>query len=79
MILLVYGYQIIFAAGIGLTQQQVYVCIQATSKQEDIHLRISTVSFTELFGGAIAPTISLTIFDNKLAANLLKYAPVSVC
>lgn len=43
--------------------------------QEDIHLRIASVSFAELFGGAIAPTVSMAVLNSKLAANFAKYAP----
>ncbi len=38
-------------------------------------MRIAAVSFAELFGGAIAPTISITILNNKLPELLAKYAP----
>ncbi|KAM0747427.1 MFS general substrate transporter [Meredithblackwellia eburnea MCA 4105] len=72
-----YGYQILIAAGVGFTQQQIYIAIQADTTPDLVHRRIAAVSFTQLFGGALAPTISISILTNSLTSNLAKYAPTA--
>ncbi|KAI9737410.1 MAG: hypothetical protein M1834_009564 [Cirrosporium novae-zelandiae] len=69
------GYQIIYGMGIGFTQNVAFLSVQVDNEPEAIPISIAIVSFAQLFGGMLGPTIASAILSNSLDIYLPRYAP----
>lgn len=64
------GYEVLFGLGIGSGLQQPSLAAQTVLPMEDVAIGISLMFFAQSLGGAIFITISQSLFQNYLGANL---------
>ncbi|OBT72658.1 hypothetical protein VF21_08577 [Pseudogymnoascus sp. 05NY08] len=69
------GYQILSGAGRGLGMQIAIVAVQNVLPPAKIPVGMSTLVFSQVFGGAVFLSIGQTIFSGGLLSALAKYAP----
>ena len=69
------GYQILVGIGIGLGMQQAAVIVQNFFGPDDIPTAISAVTFFQASGPTIMVSMGQNVFDQRLAANLVKTIP----
>jgi hypothetical protein len=69
------GYQVIFGLGSGFFLTAPLVSVQAVLSPEKTSVGISTITFFQMFGGALSGGISQTIFNEKLIKELMKNVP----
>ncbi|KAK5991776.1 MFS-type efflux pump MFS1 [Cladobotryum mycophilum] len=69
------GFQIIAGMGVGLGMQQPLIAVQAVLDLADVPTGTAMIIFFQALGGALFVSAGQTVFTNKLAAGVLKYAP----
>ncbi|KAF2652370.1 MFS general substrate transporter [Lophiostoma macrostomum CBS 122681] len=69
------GYEVIFGLGTGMFLLAPLVSVQAVLDAEKTPVGISTVSFFQMFGGALFGGVSQAIFNEQLVKALIKNAP----
>ncbi|KAF2707863.1 MFS general substrate transporter [Pleomassaria siparia CBS 279.74] len=69
------GCQIIFGLGVGAFMTVPIVAVQTVLKAADTPVGISTVTFFQMFGGALFSALSQTIFNEQLAKQLTRNVP----
>ena len=69
------GYQILVGIGIGLGMQQAAVIVQNFFGPEDIPTAIAAVTFFQASGPTIMVSVAQNVFDQRLAADLVKIIP----
>jgi len=72
-----YGFQVLLGLGVGGALQNTIIVIQAEYHDTPrlVPQSTSLVNFTQLTGGIIGIAIAGTIFGNRLATSIAKYAP----
>lgn len=69
-------YQIIAGAGVGIGMQQPLIAVQVVLDQADVPTGTAMVIFHQSLGGALFVSAGQTIFNDKLAEAIVKYAPL---
>ncbi|KAF2475439.1 MFS general substrate transporter [Lindgomyces ingoldianus] len=69
------GYQVIYGLGTGMFMTTPLVAVQAVLDAAKTPIGISTVTFFQMFGGALFAGISQTIFNERLVKELVKDVP----
>ncbi|KAF2008162.1 MFS general substrate transporter [Amniculicola lignicola CBS 123094] len=69
------GYQVIYGFGAGMFLTAPIVAVQAVLSAAQTPVGISTVTFFQMFGGALFSGISQTIFNEQLVKELVKNIP----
>jgi hypothetical protein len=68
------GYQVVYGLGTGMFLLAPLVSVQAVLDAEKTPVGISTVSFLQMFGGALFGGVSQTMFNEQLVKALVKNA-----
>ena len=66
------GYEILNAAGLGMSRQQYFLAVQAVLPPEDIPIAISFVLFAQNLGGSIFVSVGNSLLRNKLYDGLMQ-------
>lgn len=69
------GYQIIAGAGVGIGMQQPLIAVQVVLDQADVPTGTAMVIFHQSLGGALFVSAGQTVFNDRLALAIAKYAP----
>ncbi|EME50120.1 hypothetical protein DOTSEDRAFT_59249 [Dothistroma septosporum NZE10] len=69
------GFQIIFAAGVGLSLEQTNIAVQTVLAEKDIPAGTSLMVFARSLGGALAVGIGQTVFEQRLRGLLRSGVP----
>jgi hypothetical protein len=69
------GYQILFAAGPGMSLEQCNIAIQTVLSKEKIPAATSLLILVRSLGGSIAIAICQTVFEQRLRKNLADILP----
>jgi hypothetical protein len=64
------GFEILFAAGSGLGNNQPLLAVQTSLQPEDVAVGTATVALGQTLGGAIFLIVAQNIFSGQLGANL---------
>lgn len=65
------GYQILFAAGVGMALEQTNIAAQTVLAEKDIPAGTSLMVFARSLGGALAVGIGQTVFEQRLRGLLV--------
>lgn len=69
------GIQVVYGLGVGCFMTAPLVAVQAVLSAEKTPIGISTVTFFQMFGGALFAAVSQTIFNEQVVKQLTKNAP----
>lgn len=69
------GYQIIFGVGAGFFITAPLIAVQAVLSPAKTPVGIATVTFFQMFGGALFTALSQTVFNEQLLKALAKNVP----
>lgn len=69
------GYQVIYGFGAGMFLTAPFIAIQAVLDPADTPVGLSTITFFQMFGGALFSAISQTIFNQQLVKELRRNVP----
>ncbi|KIW17523.1 hypothetical protein PV08_04717 [Exophiala spinifera] len=69
------GYQVIYGLGVGFGMQQALMTVQAVLPLDKVPTATALVMFMQTFGGALFVSVAQNVFNNRLIAELPKYAP----
>jgi len=69
------GYQVVYGFGAGMFLTAPFIAIQAVLDPADTPVGLSTITFFQMFGGALFSAISQTIFNQQLVTQLQKNVP----
>lgn len=69
------GYQVVFGLGAGMFIIGPLMAVQTVLSPRNTPVGIATVSFFQMFGGALFAAISQTIFNEQLAKQLMRHVP----
>lgn len=69
------GYQILAGAGMGFGMQQPLMALQATLNNKDLPTGTAINVFMQTIGGSLFVSVGQNVFNNKLVAYTLVYAP----
>ncbi|KAI0468776.1 MFS general substrate transporter [Xylaria cf. heliscus] len=69
------GYQIIFGIGVGASLQQPLIAVQTVLDIKDVPVGTSVIAFMQTLGGALFVSVGNSVFNNKLAEELVQNVP----
>lgn len=69
------GYQILYGLGVGIGMQQALIAVQTVLPLQDVPTGTAILIFAQTFGGALFISVAQNIFNNRLAANLVRQVP----
>ncbi|KOS21138.1 putative HC-toxin efflux carrier [Escovopsis weberi] len=69
------GFQVIAGMGVGLGMQQPLIAVQAVLDLADVPTGTAMIIFFQALGGALFVSAGQTVFTNKLAEGVRRYAP----
>lgn len=69
------GYQALAGVGVGLGMQQPMIAVQTVLDISQVPVGTSIIIFVQTLGGALFVSVGQSVFTNKLAEGLAKYAP----
>ena len=69
------GYQVIFGLGVGFFITAPMIAVQSVLSPEDTPIGLSTVTFFQMFGGALFAALSQTVFNEQLLKQLMRNVP----
>lgn len=72
------GYQVLFGLGIGSGLQQPSLAAQTVLPMDEVAIGVSLMFFAQSFGGAIFISVSQSLFQNYLSANLTHVSGIDV-
>lgn len=69
------GYQVLLGIGAGVGFQQCINALQTVLPLQDIPIGIAIITFAQSLSSAIFISIAENVFQNRLIASILEYAP----
>lgn len=69
------GYQVVFGFGAGMFLTGPLVAVQSVLSPNDTPVGIATVSFFQMFGGALFAGVSQVIFNEQLVKEIMRNVP----
>jgi hypothetical protein len=69
------GVQVVYGLGVGCFMTAPLIAVQAVLSAEETPIGISTVTFFQMFGGALFAAISQTIFNEQVVKQLTRNVP----
>ncbi|CAG8971738.1 hypothetical protein HYALB_00007218 [Hymenoscyphus albidus] len=69
------GYQALGGIGVGLGMQQPMIAVQTVLDISQVPVGTSIIIFVQTLGGALFVSVGQSVFTNKLAEGLARYAP----
>ena len=69
------GFQALAGLGVGLGMQQPLIAVQTVLPLDQVPTGTAVAVFTQTLGGAICVAIAQSVFENKLIAKIVEYAP----
>jgi hypothetical protein len=70
-------YMAILGAGLGLTMQVLLIAAQNSVPYSELGVATSLATFSRSIGGSIGVAVFGTVFNNRLAVNLVKHVPAA--
>ncbi|KAJ5490289.1 Major facilitator superfamily domain general substrate transporter [Penicillium expansum] len=70
------GYQAMTGIGAGMGMQLPTIVVQAAVQEADVPVATTLVAFTQTLSGAVFISIAQNVFQNRLVANVQKFAPM---
>jgi EmrB/QacA subfamily drug resistance transporter len=68
-------FMLILGAGLGLTMQVLLIAAQNSVEYKELGVATSLATFSRSIGGSIGVAVFGTVFNNRLAVNLVKHVP----